>query len=452
MNFVDRIEEQKLLHRAIDSQKACFIVMYGRRRLGKSTLVRRVLSAQDVYYEAEINEPAVQMALLSNAINFVYPYFGNAVYDSWESLLMNYNAICAGNSTLVLDEFPYLVQKNPSLPSTLQRLIDSGKLKFNLIICGSSQRMMQKIVLDSSEPLYGRADVKINLSPVGIRYWRDETGWDSVRTIEEFSVWGGVPRYWTLREDYDSFASAIDALVLNEHGLLFDEPASLFMDDISDIAPYSSIMTALGGGNCRFSKIADSLGRKTTDLSLPLGNLIGMRYVRKDVPFGVDEAKTKKTLYLIDDPYMAFYYRFIAPNRSVLALGRTEGVRNTIIRNMPEYVSATWERLCQIAVSGNNLLGTDWGLARRWWGRVPVRGDGGKTPSGFEDLEFDVVAESADKKSILVGECKWNQSDYAGRLSEKLRAKVAKAPFAEGKKVVLALFLKIGRASCRERV
>ena len=442
MKFVDRVNEQERLHKALDSDKQRFIVIYGRRRLGKSTLIKRILSEHDVYYEAEKNEPAVQMTLLVNAINAVYPYFGGARYESWESLLMNFNRTCINNSTLVLDEFPYLVQKTPSLPSTLQQLIDSKSLKYNLIICGSSQRMMQKIVLDSSEPLYGRADEKINLSPIGIKCWQEETHWDSKHIIEEYSVWGGVPRYWALREDYDSFASAMEHLILDEHGLLFDEPSSLFMDEASEIAPYSSIMTALGNGNNRFSKVADTVGKKTTELSVPLNNLTEMRYIRKEVPFGEAEEKTKRTLYFIDDPFMSFYFRFIAPNRSLLALGRTERIKDTILKQMPEHVSHIWERLCQIAVSGNNLIGTDWGLAKRWWGKVPIFTEGRKTPTGFEDIEFDVVAESIDKKSILIGECKWNQADYADRLLEKLKVKAEKTPFTKGKNIVYALFLK----------
>lgn len=435
MRFIDRVNEQERLHKALGaspkgskgSKRCCFIVIYGRLRLGKSSLIKRVLSKNDVYYEAEKNEAAIQRSLLVNAIRAVYPQFGGARYDSWESLLLNFNQVCIKGTTLALDEFPYLVQKNPALTSALQRLIDSNILKFNLIICGSSQRMMQKIILNSSEPLYGRADEKINLSPIGIKNWEKESRLKAINVIEEFSVWGGVPRYWMLREKYDSFEAAIDGLVLDEHGILFDEPAALFMDEISEIAPYPSIMTAIGNGNNKFSKIADTVGKKTTELSVPLRNLLEMKYIGKDVPFGESENKTKKTLYQIADPFMSFYFRFIAPNKSLLSLGRTKTVKETIRKQMPEHVSHIWEQLCRISVSGNDMFGNTWGQARRWWSK---------------DLEFDVVAESMDKKSILVGECKWNSADYAGRLLEKLKAKAEKAPFIKGKKVVYALFLK----------
>lgn len=111
-----------------------------------------------------------------------------------------------------------------------------------------------------------------------------------------------------------------------------------------------------------------------------------------------------------------------------------------------------WERLCQTAVSGNELFGHTWGMARRWWGKAPVYEDGRKTPVGYEDLEFDVVAEAiGDKNTILVGECKWKSADYADRLLAKLKAKTEKAPFSQGKNIVYVLFLKeypLSEADC----
>lgn len=442
MKFIDRTNEQKRLHRALKDKNKKFIVVYGRRRLGKSTLIKKMLGPEDVYYEAEKNESAIQMALLSVAISSIYKDFDRATYDSWESLLLHFNMICADNSTLVLDEFPYLVEKTPSLPSTLQRLLDGGKLRFNLIICGSSQRMMQKIILDASEPLYGRADEKINLSPISLKYWQEETNMSASASIEEYSVWGGVPRYWALRQNYGNLKEAIEYLILDKDGLLFDEPAALFMDDTMEIAPYSSIMTAIGNGNTRFSKVANAVGKKTTELSRPLRNLIEMKYLRREVPFGENENKTKKTLYKIDDPFMAFYYMFVAPNKSILSLGKKRQIIDIVNNRFPNLVGPIWERLCQIAVSGNSLYGKEWNLARRWWGAAPVYMQNKKTPVGGTDIEIDVVAESLDGKALLVGECKWNQADYANRLLEKLKVKTQSALFAKDKEIVYVLFLR----------
>ena len=185
------------------------------------------------------------------------------------------------------------------------------------------------------------------------------------------------------------------------------------------------------------------MGKSTAELAKPIKNLTEMAFIRKEVPFGESEKKTRKTLYQIDDPFMGFYYQFVEPYKSAIAMGRTNLVRRMLERSFQDYVGSIWEHLCQTAVSGNDLFGHSWKMAGRWWGKVPVYEDGKKTPVSLEDLEFDVVAEDQyDKHTILVGECKWNGTDYADRLLVKLKKKVSMAPFAQDKKVVYALFLR----------
>lgn len=168
-----------------------------------------------------------------------------------------------------------------------------------------------------------------------------------------------------------------------------------------------------------------------------------MHYVRKEVPFGEDVEKSKKTLYVIYDPFLDFYYRFVVPARPLLSMDRTDVVLQNIHSHMAEHVGHIWERLCQIAVSGNNVFGHTWNVAAHWWGKVPVFKDGRKTPTGNRELEFDVVAESMDdKNTILVGECKWKSADHAERLLAQLQEKVKYTPFAKSKKIVYALFLR----------
>ena len=231
-------------------------------------------------------------------------------------------------------------------------------------------------------------------------------------------------------------------MILDEHGLLADEPNALFLDETSEISIYSSIMTALGSGNTRFSSIADKIGRKTTEISTPLKNLQEMAYIEKEVPFGENEAKTRKTLYWISDQFMSFYYRFVAANKSYLALGRYERIMERIRNDFNSQVGAVWERECAKGVSLRNLFGTDWGIASRWWGSVPKKNEEGKIIGG-EEIELDIVAESEDKRSLLIGECKWNAPDYADRLLRVLKAKVEAIPqFADYSKVEYVLFLR----------
>ena len=447
MKFVDRIKEQEVLQAALESNVSNFIVIYGRRRLGKSTLIRRVLKKGDTYFEASLSEKTTQIGLLARTIALDYPGFDKPVYSDWEDILMAFNFRCKENATLVLDEFPYLVQKDTALPSTLQRFLDRritgvDELRCNIIICGSSQRMMHGL-LKGSEPLYGRADHIFILRPVMLPWWREIINTTAKELVEEYSVWGGVPQYWSQRERYNSLEDAIQGLILDETGTLYDEPARLFLDEVSDIAPYSSIMLAVGSGKQKYSNISDALGKTTAELAKPMKHLTEMSFLRKEVPFGENPSKTKKILYRIEDPFLAFYYRFIEPNKSVIALGRGNIAKKHIEDGFNVHVAEVWERLCQLAVSGSEVEGHTWGIASRWWGKAPIFVDGKKTPVGNEELEFDVVAEDLyDKNTILVGECKWTAADYADRLLEKLKKKVSIAPFAQGKNVIYVLFLR----------
>lgn len=443
MNFIDRQKELKRLEAALKGCKGKLLVVYGRRRLGKSRLIKRILKEGDVYYEATKSESSTQRLGLAASVALSYNDFDKPTYSTWDSLLSAFNNQCKEGATLMLDEFPYLVERDSSLPSVIQNIVDSGTMRYNLLICGSSQRMMQKIVLDGSEPLYGRASEKINLGPIRAQYWWHELNLTAKQVVEEYSIWGGVPRYWVLREQYSSLDDALENLVLDEHGPLAEEPEALFLDDTNAIAPYISIMTAIGQGNAKFSRIADVVEHKVSELVPVMKNLIAMHYVRKEVPFGEDAEKSKKTLYVIDDPFLDFYYRFVVPAKPLLSMDRTDVVLKNIHSHMAEHVGHVWERLCQIAVSGNNVFGHTWNAAAHWWGKVPVFKEGKKTPVGNRELEFDVVAESMDDKdTILVGECKWKSADHADRLLAQFQEKVKYAPFAKGKKIVYALFLR----------
>ena len=432
MRFLDRKEETERLNKALASAKPSFIVIYGRRRLGKSTLLSHVLSESDIYFMADNNDMTQQIELLSKAVARKNADFDKLGYPDWETLLTELNHRTSERFTLCLDEFPYLVKSCPSLPSTLQRLIDSRSIKYNIVICGSSQHLMHGLVLDATAPLYGRADQIIKLYPINIKYLQEALQTDAAATVEEYAVWGGVPRYWEIRKAESGFMQTIFSQVANVNGLLFDEPDRLFADDISSTSTTSSILSLVGNGACRLSEIASRLGKRATDLSGSLARLTGLGYLEREIPFGDNPKNSKKGIYRIADPFMSFYYRFIIPNRSLISLGRRGIVEKYITDNYADFVSRRWETLCQKAVSGNQLFGTTWNVASRWWGSVDRN----------TQVEFDLVAESMDKQSLLIGECKWTRQENAAALMENLQQRAAKFPFLQNHKVHYALFLK----------
>ncbi|MBO8465557.1 MAG: ATP-binding protein [Bacteroidetes bacterium] len=436
MKFVDRIDEAARLNDSLAREKSSLVVMYGRRRLGKSTLVKRVLSDTDVYFLADRSECQYQRILLAKVMAQVFPNFDKLTYPDWESIFRAVNYRAGERFTLCLDEFPYLVEQSPELPSVLQKLIDEKQLKYNLVLCGSSQNMMYGLFLDSTAPLYGRADEIMKLAPIRLPYIQEALNLDAMSAVEEYAVWGGVPRYWELREDRNSLDDALWRNVLSVNGTLYEEPIKLFQDDVKDIVKTSTIMSYIGSGANRISEIAARCNEPATNLSRPLKKLIDLGFLEKDVPFGIDEKNAKKSLYKIADPFMAFYYQFVVPNRSFIELGRRLPIEQALTAHFSEYVSMQWEKLCRDAVTGNIVNGVIYGKAKRWWGSV-LNDD--KKP---EQVEFDVVAESLDKKYLLVGECKWTTQENGKRLTAELLRKANLLPFAKSYTIIPVLFLK----------
>ena len=436
MNFVDRIEETARLRDALSREKFSLVVVYGRRRLGKSTLIKRGLSDSDVYFLSDRSEGQHQRILLAKVVAQVFPDFDKLTYPDWESLFRAVNYRTDKRFTLCLDEFPYLVEQSPELPSVLQKLVDEKQLKYNLVLCGSSQNMMYGLFLDSTAPLYGRADEIMRLTPIRLPYIQEALDLDAVSSVEEYAVWGGVPRYWELRENRNSLSDALWHNILSINGTLYEEPIKLFQDDVKDIVKTSTIMSYIGSGANRLSEIAARCNEPATNLSRPLKKLIDLGFLEKDVPFGIDEKNAKKSLYKIADPFMAFYYQFVVPNRSFIELGRRLPLEQALAAHFPEYVSMHWEKLCRDAVTGNMVNGIVYGKAKRWWG--PVLNEDKKP----EQIEIDVMAESLDKKYLLVGECKWTNHENGKQLTAELLRKANLLPFAKNYKILPVLFLK----------
>ncbi|MCD8313009.1 MAG: ATP-binding protein, partial [Bacteroidales bacterium] len=259
---------------------------------------------------------------------------------------------------------------------------------------------------------------------------------DAESTVREYAVWGGVPRYWELRETSASLEDALWEHVFSSNGALCEEPAKLFRDDIRDIVKTSTIMSYIGMGANRLSKIASLCGEPATNLSRPLRKLVDLGYLEREVPFGVSEKDTKKSLYKIADPFIAFYYRFVVPNRSFIEMDRRAIVQNELAEHFHEFASMQWERICRDAVSGNVIRGTLYGKASRWWGSV--LNENGRP----EQIEIDLVAESYDKRKLLVGECKWTGGEYGNLLTSELERKAGLLPFARGHEIVPVLFMR----------
>ena len=438
--FLGREKEKSRLDRLFSDPASTFCCLYGRRRCGKSRLIQETLPSQgSVYFVSDEREPPLQRVALAACMGQLAPGMDQVVYPDWASLFERWWQDAPPGALLVLDEFPYLVNSSPEIPSLLQRLIDQARpRKLDLLVCGSSQRMMQGLLLDGSAPLYGRAQEIIVVKPLGAAWLGEALGLASPReTLEAYAVWGGVPRYWELAAEKGTVTwESVADLVLDPLGVLHDEPRRLLMDDMRDTAQAASILALIGSGCNRVSEIAARLTKPATSLNRPLQRLIELGFVRRERPFGASERSGKRTLYRLDDPFLAFWFRFVEPNRSRLDAGFVEQVSKDICCDFAGHVAETWEELARQSFPHLHLGGHEWLPASRWWGPGTDR----------QPLEVDVVAESVDRTCLFVGEATLRLTDKeANHLRRELSAKIERLPFARSyAHVVTGLFVAEG--------
>ena len=433
MKFLNRHKEINRLTRSIASDTFKLLVIYGRRRLGKTRLLQKILKEDDIYFIADQRESPLQIQAFARQIGLKIKNFDKASYPDWESLFIALAHWMNKRRTVFIDEFPYLVKNVPELPSILQKMIDNKEIQpFNLVLCGSSQQMMQKMVIDQNAPLYGRANEILKLNPMSIYWLKEALNCSYINTIEEYSVWGGVPRYWEIRQQTNSLKEAIINQIFDIHGLLHEEPLRLFLDDTRDSVQMHTLISVIATGAKRLSEIGARTGKPVTQLNRPLQRLIELGYIKREIPFGLSKHTTKKSLYKIADPFIHFYYKFVVPEKTTLELGYTKKVYDAYVKErLPGYYAEIWEELCRQAIPAlwkSKMFEPGF----RWWGN-----DINKSPT-----EIDIVSQTYDKQEILIGEAKWSSTRNIRSVLKKLEQKALYLPFTKNKIIHKVLFLK----------
>ena len=438
MDFLNRQAELRRLDNAL--APGAFAVVWGRRRVGKSRLlVEWARRRGGLYTVADQSAPSVQRRYLAAAIAERLPGFADVEYPDWRALFarLGSEAAAAGwRGPFILDELPYLIVADPSIVSTLQNWVDAETPRPSTVVSGSSQHMMRGAALDARAPLYGRAVEAFALQPLRPGHLGEAFGTDDARyLVALYAVWGGLPHYWELAQSAlaagADLAEAVDALVLDPAGPLHSEPDRLFLEETPPALALRPLLDAIGAGTHRPSEIAASLERPAPSLSRPLAQLAAMQLVRRETPFGTSPRTTKRSLYRIDDPFLRFWFRVVAPHRAVHAQAPRETRIGYWQRHRTALEAYAFEELCRMAVPMLHRCDTPlaalgpWEPAQRYW-----RGN---------DPEFDVVARSTDGKRLLVGEVKWTrQTSRIALAPEHIQSTL---PVPSGAEIVTAVFV-----------
>jgi AAA+ ATPase superfamily predicted ATPase len=404
MKFVNRHKELGRLKKLFRSKSAGLAVIWGRRRVGKTRLLLEWTSTNGgVYFVGDESSPSIQRKFFALAIEQALPGFAAAEYPDWQSLFSSLarNAVQKKwRGPIVIDELPYLISSSPELSSVLQKFIDheAKKAKLVIVLCGSSQRMMQGAILDREAPLYGRADELIKLHPIGIEYLKKALNLKTARdVVEAYAIWGGIPRYWELASKVASdLYETIDRLVLDPMGPLNEEPQRLLREESPSAIHLRPILDAIGLGANRLSEVACRMEEPVTALSRFVDRLIELDLIQREVPFGTDPESSKRTLYKIKDPFLRFWFKIVASKRSLFSQVSTSIRYQWLKEGLPSLFATTWEELCRSKIP---MLSEKWETiyepaSRFWQGQGP---------------ECDILSQSLDGRHLLIGEAKWSE-------------------------------------------
>ncbi len=443
--FVGRKPEMARLEEMYNSGHFEFAVIYGRRRVGKTTLVNEFCRGKKTIYFVGIESTEKEnLERLSKAVLEVsFPGADLPPFPTFDALFDHVHHMASKERVvLFIDEYPYLAQAKPAVSSILQAYVDrwfkDGKLF--LILCGSSMSFMEHQVLGARSPLYGRRTAQFKVLPFTFFETREMLpSFPSESQAVIFGATGGIPEYLSRIEGRLSLKENLVRLFLRPSGRLFEEPSNLLKQELRDPAAYNAIITAIAEGASRQADISGKVGITASACSNLLSSLIALGLVRKDIP--VTESVSRRTVYVLDDPMFRFWYRFVYPNLNSLMAGHADEVYETkVLPQLEAFTGPVFEQIC-LEYLTRRLLPDElpfWSShVGRWWGT---------NPSTLKEMEIDILAYEGDQ--ALFCECKWTNRLVGLDCLNSLRAKSGLFPHEDR---YYHLFAKRGfTTGCRE--
>jgi len=413
--FIGRTREINNLNKRYESGKFEVAIMYGRRRVGKTTLINKFIKDKETIFYTGIEGNAKEnLEGLSQSIYALSEDFADtsgSFLNFREALETAFIISQKRRIVFVIDEYPYLANSYKAISSALQVLIDKNKdtSKMFLILCGSSMSFMENQVLGYKSPLFGRRTCQFKILPFEFLEIKDYfKKFDSVDLATIYGITGGIPLYMSLMNDNFSVEDNIKTNFLEPNAYLFEEPTNLIKQECRDPAQYNSIIKAIATGASRMSEICSQTDIDTALATSYLNKLISLGIVKKEKPFGTHNSR--KTIYLLEDSMFRFWYRFIPGNIAAINRGLTDVVYQKIASQIPAFMGGVFEEICKQYLWELNRQGkaaipfTDLG---RWWGN---------DPKNKCEAEIDIMC-TADNNAAIFGECKWtNEKVDAGVL------------------------------------
>ena len=402
--FIGREQELKKLNKMYQSSKLEVAVIYGRRRVGKTTLINEFCKDKKTIFFASLESSAEQnLESLSNAISYADAGISsNAIYKSFSDAFDKIREMASSDRLIfVIDEFPYLAQAEISISSLLQNYLDHQfkNTKLFLILCGSSMSFMENQVLGYQSPLYGRRTAQFKILPFD---YFDTGKWFPKYSYEDkaimYGITGGIPMYLEQFSPEKNVKENLLDCIFDKNAMLFEEPSNLLKQELREPATYNAIITAIASGKTKLSEISSTVGLETGLCSKYITNLISLGILKKETP--VTDSNSKRPIYLIEDFFFRFWYTFIPNNMAAILSGRIgQAYKTSIESRLSDYMGLVFEKMCKdFMLFHDENLPFIIGEIGQWWGADS------KTK---KQVQIDIVAASIDKQEGVIGSCKY---------------------------------------------
>ncbi|TKR24543.1 ATP-binding protein [Natronomonas salsuginis] len=435
MTFYDRGEELTALSDAFESPGSDVFAVYGRRRVGKTELLKEFCTDRPHMYFLAAQEAEHRQR--EKFIDKVAAFFDDRTprIDGWDEAFDYLGEKLQSEAVVVvIDEFPYLVTENDSVPSYVQGFVDEQLQGTDsmLILCGSSVSTMESEVLGHESPLYGRRTGQLDVRPFSFQQAREVIEYEMVDAIRSYAITGGTPMYLTLFDYGRSLAENVRSQVLSPSAILYNEPEFLLRTELRNPARYMSILEAVALGHTTPNEISGATGIDVGPLSKYLQTLRQLRLIDREVPVTASGKKSKRSRYRVADEFLRFWFRYVEPNRSSIEEAPEIVYDGTIAPDLPMHVATTFEDVCQEAVWEGIRRGEfeAYSEVGRWW---------------YGEDEIDILGLAPNDNRILFAECKWTAKPVGTALVEDLQTKAGNVRWgSDEREECFALFSKSG--------
>lgn len=389
MKFIDRIEELEVLEKDWKKNKNAFIVVAGRRRIGKTTLIEKFLSDKEgIKYTAEDSSKKIQISQFKNILgeHFNDEFLIKQEISEWGVLFSYLERIIDKEKRIFIwiDEFSYIIKNDASATSAIQKFIDNfvrdSKLFF--IVSGSLFGLLSEKVLSSSSPLYGRRTRDFVIKPIPSEYSLEFIEMKFEDKLKCLMALSGIPEYLNIAAKYNDFNEFSKSEFFRKEGYFYREPIYLLSQEFKEIKIYFSILNAISLGNTKPSEIANFVGIKAREIYPYLELLINYGFVKREENFF---SNIKKGIYKIDDNFFDFWFNFVDKNRTLIESGNYIGQKDQL--------NKFFGKRFEIFVRDNfSKFFKNFNKISNYWNK---------------ENEVDLVALNNEDNILILGECKW---------------------------------------------